>query len=234
METLERPSRAMVITPHPDDAESGCGGTIARWIQEGTEVVYVVCTNGDKGTEDPEMTSEMLAIIREKEQQDAADAVGVKEVVFLRHRDGELEDNREFRYELVRAIRQFRPDVVFCTDPFRRSFYLHRDHRIVGQVTLDAVFPYARDRLHFVELAEEGFLPHKVGRVLMWGSEESDRFVDIKDMLDLKIKALMCHVSQVGGPDRNISGFVRDWARRQGEKCDIEFAESFRCMDLRR
>lgn len=231
METLERPSRAMVITPHPDDAEIGCGGTIARWIQEGTEVVYVLCTNGDKGSEDPEMTSERLAIIREKEQQDAADAIGVKEVVFLRHRDGELEDNREFRYELVRAIRKFRPDVVFCTDPFRRSFYLHRDHRIVGQVTLDAVFPYARDRLHFVELTEEGFLPHKVGRVLMWGTEEPDRFVDIKDTLDLKIKALMCHVSQVG---EKISGFVRDWARSQGEKCDIEFAESFRCIDLRR
>ena len=142
---FDRPERAMLVIPHPDDAEGGVGGTVAKWVAEGTEVVFVLCTNGDKGTSDPEMTTKKLAAIRENEQAEAAAYLGVKEVIYLRYGDGELEDTAKFRGELVRAVRKHRPEVVFCTDPFRQTFYLHRDHRISGQVTLDAVFPYARD-----------------------------------------------------------------------------------------
>ena len=172
---VDRPERAMVVTPHPDDAEIGCGGTIAGWIRQGTVVVYVLCTNGDKGTENREMTSARLAAIREEEQGAAAATLGVKEVVYLRHPDGGLEDSSEFREQLVRAIRTHRPDTVLCPDPFRQNFYLHRDHRICGQVTLDAVFPFARDHLHFQDhLQVDGLEPHKVGEMLMWGTEAPD------------------------------------------------------------
>ena len=183
---FDRPERAMLVIPHPDDAEGGVGGTVAKWVAEGTEVVFVLCTNGDKGTSDPEMTTEKLGAIREKEQAAAAECLGVKEVIYLRYGDGELDDTAKFRGELVRAIRKHRPDVVFCTDPFRQTFYLHRDHRISGQVTLDAVFPYARDFLHYNEHIQEGLETHKVGDILMWGTEHPDTFIDITDTIDNK------------------------------------------------
>ena len=233
---VDRPDRAMVITPHPDDAEIGCGGTIGAWIKEGTEVVYVLCTNGDKGTSDPDLTSEKLAEIREKEQADAARELGVKKVIFLAYPDGALEDTAEFRGKLVRAIREHKPDTVFCCDPHRRSFYLHRDHRMSGQVTLDAVFPYARDRLHYIEHEKEGLEPHKVGEILMWGTEEPDTFVDITDTIELKISALKKHVSQISrdGSDTDVDDFVKANARRVGQRAEHPYAEAFRRIQFRR
>ena len=234
---VDRPGIAMVVTPHPDDAEIGCGGTIAGWIREGTEVVYVLCTNGDKGTESRDMTSEQLAEIREREQAAAAAALGVKEVVYLRHPDGGLEDSPEFRGQLVRAIRTHRPDTVFCPDPFRQSFYLHRDHRICGQVTLDAVVPFARDHLHFPDhLRADGLEPHKAGEILMWGTEAPDTFVDITETIDLKISALLKHASQVSaaGSDRDVEEFVKANASRMGQRAEMPYAEAFRATQFRR
>lgn len=231
---IDRPERAMVVIPHPDDGEGGVGGTAAKWIAEGTEFVFVLCTNGDKGTSDTSMTPAKLAAIREQEQAEAAQALGVKEVIYLRYGDGELEDTAKFRGELVKAIRTHKPDVVFCTDPFRKTFYLHRDHRISGQVTLDAVFPYARDFLHYNEHIQEGLETHKVGDVLMWGTETPDTFIDITDTVETKIEALKKHDSQVGGSGRDVDHFVKANAQRQGQQANVPYAEGFRRIQFRR
>jgi LmbE family N-acetylglucosaminyl deacetylase len=122
----------MIIAPHPDDAEFGIAGTVARWTDEGKDVVYVICTNGNKGSDDPEMHPSMLAEIRETEQLAAAAVLGVKEVVFLREEDQSLEDTPEFRKALVRLIRKYKPEFVASTDPYRRYLW-HRDHRIAGR-----------------------------------------------------------------------------------------------------
>ena len=231
---IDRPDRAMVVTPHPDDAEIGCGGAVAQWIREGTRVVYVLCTNGDKGSGDPDMTSERLAEIREREQGEAAALLGVEEVIYLRYPDGGLEDTSEFREHLVRAIRKHRPQVVLCPDPHRTTFYLHRDHRICGQVTMDAVFPYARDRLHYPEHEREGLAPHKVGEVLFWGTENPDEYIDVTDTIQAKIDALRKHDSQVGDNDpKELDEFIRAHARRTGERADVPYAESFRRIQIR-
>ena len=233
---IETPGSALVVIPHPDDAEGWCGGTIAKWIMEGAEVNYVLCTDGGKGTDDPEVTSEELAVIREKEQLDAASTLGVREVTLLHHPDGELEDTREFRKEVVRAIRRFRPDIVVCPDPYRRNSFWHRDHRITGQVTTDAVFPYSRDYLHFQELfKEEGLEPHKTGMVLFWAADVPDTFIDISDSLDKKAKGLLCHNSQISRhPGRDIGESVRETARQAAEGSDYEYAEAFRKIEFRR
>nr|MBC8275724.1 PIG-L family deacetylase [Chloroflexota bacterium] len=136
---------AMVFTAHADDAEYGIAGTVTKWTREGKEVIYVVCTNGNKGSDDTEMKPERLAGIREQEQLAAAKLLGVNEVIFLRHEDQSLEDTPDFRKEFVRLIRTHRPEIVATSDPYRRYIW-HRDHRITGHVVLDAVFPYARDR----------------------------------------------------------------------------------------
>ena len=192
---IKSPVYALIIAPHPDDAEFGIAGTVARWTKEGKQVVYVSCTSGDKGTSDPNIKPAELAKIREKEQRAAAKVLGVKEVVFLRFPDQELNDTPEFRKEIVRMIRLYRPELVAATDPYRRYVW-HRDHRITGQVVLDAVFPYARDVHAYPDLYEQGYLPHKVKELLLWGSPDVNCYLDISDTFDIKIAALSCHKSQ--------------------------------------
>ena len=229
------PERALICTPHPDDAEIGAGGTAAQWIKQGAEVTLVVCTNGDKGSEDPEMTSERLAAIREKEQQAAAEVLGFKEVVFLRYPDGEIEDTKDFRRDLVRQIRRFKPDVVLTTDPQRRTFYQHRDHRVTGQCVMDAVFPLARDHLNFPELKHEGLEPHKTEFIYFWGADEPDTFVDISDTLELKIQALMKHASQVAAErEAQMTKFLLERAKEAGKAQGMNAAEGFRVVQMRR
>ena len=154
-------AQVMVVTPHPDDAEYGVAGTVVRWVNQGKEVIYAVCTNGDKGTSDAGVNPEELAKTREEEQIAAANLLGVREVIFLRHPDQGLEDTGDFRKEIVRLIRLHQPETVVTADPYRRYIW-HRDHRITGQVTLDAIFPYARDHLSYPDLIKEGLYPHKV------------------------------------------------------------------------
>ena len=152
-------TQMMVVTPHPDDAEFGVAGTVVKWTREGKDVVYVVCTNGDKGTSDVNMVPEELAKTREQEQLAAAKLLGVREVVFLRYPDQSLEDTPDFRKEVVRQIRLYRPDTVVTADPNRRYLW-HRDHRITGRVIMDAVFPYSRDYLAYPDLLKAELQPH--------------------------------------------------------------------------
>ena len=159
MELITEPARrALVITPHPDDAEGGCGATMGKWIKEsGSEFIVVMCTNGDKGTSDRELSPETLAATREVEQRAASKVLGVKDVVFLAHPDGGLDDTMEFRGEVVRLIRKYKPDTIFCIDPYRSKSHTHRDHRMSGQVALDAAFTYAWSYLQFPEqITQEG------------------------------------------------------------------------------
>ena len=217
----------MVVTLHPDDAEYGVAGTVARWTREGKQVIYVVCTNGDKGTGDMEMKPEQLAKIREQEQRAAAELLGVREVIFLRNPDQGLEDTPEFRKQIVRMIRLYRPQIVVTADPYRRYVW-HRDHRITGQVTLDAVFPYARDHLAYPDLLEEGLQPHKVHEMLFWASDEINYRSDITDTYDLKIAALRCHKSQMEQLDsRQVENWLEQRCRAMAEGEDFELAEGF-------
>jgi LmbE family N-acetylglucosaminyl deacetylase len=231
---MPEPAQVMVVTPHPDDAEIGVGGTVARWTREGKAVIYVVCTNGDKGTTNPDMKPEELARIREQEQLAAAELLGVREVIFLRHSDQGLEDTPEFRKELVRLIRMYRPKTVVTVDPYRRYIW-HRDHRITGRVTLDAIFPYSRDALSYPDLLAEGVQPHKVQEVLLWGSEDPNYRTDITDTFDTKLAALRCHESQVGDSS---SAELEEWMRERhkmlAQAQDYELAEAFYRIELRR
>jgi len=227
-------AEVMVVTPHPDDAEFGVAGSVARWVRQGKDVVYVVCTNGDKGTSDPSLKPAELAKIREEEQLAAAKLLGVREVIFLRYPDQSLEDTPEFRKELVRLTRMYRPEIVVTADPYRRYVW-HRDHRITGQVVLDAIFPYARDFLSYPDLLEQGFQPYKVKEVLLWGSEEPNHCSNITDTFDIKISALCCHKSQVGDNlSPELEERLRERHRMMAEGEDYELAEAFHQVELRR
>lgn len=231
----EIPQRVLVVTPHPDDAELWCGGALARWIRQGAAVYYVLCTDGSRGSEKPGVAPAELAATREREQLAAANLLGVKEVAQLRYPDGELEDTPQFRKQLVREIRRVRPEVVLATEPYRRNLAWHRDHRIAGQVALDAVFPYARDHLHFGELwRDEGLEPHKTGAILFWGTEQPDTFVDIGDTLETKLAAVQAHRSQVADhPVRDVIDEVMQRATAAGGQAGCQYAEAFRKVTFR-
>lgn len=220
-------SEIMVITAHPDDAEFGAAGSIAKWTREGRRVVYVVCTSGDKGTDDPDITPQQLVKIREKEQEGAAAVVGVSDVVFLRYPDQGLEDTPDFRKAIVRQIRKYKPETIVTSDPYRRYIW-HRDHRITGQVALDAVFPYARNLPAYPDLIEEGLMPHRVQKILFFGAEDVNLRIDITETFDLKLAALHCHQSQMAQlnvPD--LEKRLWDRCRKIAQGADFDLAEAF-------
>jgi LmbE family N-acetylglucosaminyl deacetylase len=223
----------MVVAPHPDDAEYGAGGTVARWTSEGRTVVYAVCTSGDKGTGDRTVDPADLAETREREQLAAAEVLGVSKVEFLRHPDQTLEDTPEFRKEIVRLIRTHRPHTVVSADPHRRYLW-HRDHRITGRVAMDAVFPYARDHLAYPDLLEEGLEPHKVKEVLFWGPDEVNHRCDITETFERKMAALRCHESQMP-QDQDVRRW-EDWVRGRCETMahgdDFDLAEGFHRVEI--
>jgi LmbE family N-acetylglucosaminyl deacetylase len=222
----------MVIAPHPDDPEFAIAGTVASLAREGKKVVYVVCTNGDKGTSDRSIRPEDLVKTRQKEQKAAAKVLGVSKVVFLGFPDQELEDNHEFRKALVRAIRKYRPFVVATADPYRRYMW-HRDHRITGQVAADAVFPYARDHLAYPDLLEEGLEPHKAREMWFWAADEPNLRMDVTDTFATKLAALRCHKSQVGDVPPEMEARLREWAKLNAKGESFELGEAFHRVEMR-
>jgi LmbE family N-acetylglucosaminyl deacetylase len=231
--------RALVVFAHPDDAEFLCGGTVALWARDGTEVAYVCATDGSAGWNGPDLERQEIADIRQREMRAAADVLGVSAVRFLGYVDGSLEVGLGLRRDVTREVRRHRPDVIVTFDPsrlwFGRSYVQHPDHRAIGQAVLDVVACDAPTRPQFPELLEEGMEPFEVPALwLATEPREADRLVDIGETIDLKVKALRAHASQLEnmGED-DIDARMRKWASEVGKGTDIEYAEAFRSFDLR-
>ena len=233
------PESAMVVFAHPDDAEIGSGGVVAKWIAAGCEVTYVLCTNGSAGTADRSVSPEHLAEQRAAEQRAAADFMGVKHVVMLHYPDGGLQDTRELLGDIVRAIRTHRPHTVFVHDPHRINGFQHRDHRVAGIATTDAVYPFARDHLHFPgQITEEGLEPHKVRELWYWGPDAPNVIVDVTRSIDKQIAALVRHESQVPGlnvaPGQSIGDRVKKGAAELARSYGFKYGAAFRRLIARR
>ena len=233
------PETAMVVFAHPDDAEIGSGGVIAKWIAGGCEVTYVLCTNGSAGTANRSFTPAELAKKRAEEQRAAADFMGVKNLVMLGYEDGFLDDTRAFLGDVVRAIRQYRPHTVFVHDPYRTKGFQHRDHRKAGITATDAVYPFARDHLHFPEhITKEGLEPFKVRELWYWGMDEPDVIVDVTESIDKQIAALVRHQSQMPGfnvPEgKTIGERVKQGAAENAKGYGFTYGAIFRRLIARR
>ena len=240
-EEVYEPRRVMVVVAHPDDAEFMAAGTVAKWAREGKEIIYVLCTSGDKGTSDTSVNPLELAETRRKEQREAAARLGVREVVFLGYEDGVLQNTLQLRCDIVRQIRRFKPDVVVCQDPTMRwsaqGYLNHPDHRAAGDATLDSVYPSARDPHVFPELLAEGLEPHKVKEVYVGGTNFADVWIDITDTIDTKIEALMAHQRKVNNgnrpPDWDFGKMIRERAQQVAEGKGMEYGEAFKYFKLR-
>ncbi len=228
--------RVLLVAAHPDDPEFSSAGTVANWVRSGIEVIFVVATSGDKGTPDREMTRERLSSQRESEQRAAAARLGVKEVVFLRFPDGELLPNLELRGAVTRMIRTYKPYAVMTHDPltlfYNNEFINHPDHRAIGQATVDAIYPTARDPLQFAEQTKEGLEPHKVKEIYLWGTDQPNVLVDISNTIEDKVEALKLHVSQVGEATE-LAGRIKSRAADIATPHGLKYAEAFRRVVMR-
>jgi LmbE family N-acetylglucosaminyl deacetylase len=219
--------RVLVVFAHPDDAEFTVGGSLAKWAAEGSEIYYAVCTDGSKGSDKVGVSAEELALQRQSEQREAAMVLGVKEVTFLGHTDGELTPDPRLKVELVRLIRALRPDTLLTWDPWR-PYQLHSDHRMVGQAALDAVMAAASPR-YFPEQLGDGLQPHRADEVYLFGTDSPDIWVDIGETFTQKIEAIAQHVSQIKDI-ADIEREIGDWNRSLGESKGFTYAEAFKVL----
>lgn len=225
--------RILAIGAHPDDLDFSCAGTIAELIKEGSEVYYLIISDGSKGGHRVGLDGEKLAKIRKKEQEEAAMALKVERVSFLGFKDGEIENTKSLRKKIVKAIRQVKPDIVFCFDPanldFENPYRSHRDHRKAGEAVFDAVYPAAGSMFFFPELLKKGYKPHQIKEIWFFGWSKPNKFIDITKTIEKKIKALFCHKSQIADM-KKVEKRVRDWARKAGKKKGYKYAEAFRIL----
>jgi LmbE family N-acetylglucosaminyl deacetylase len=220
--------RVMFIAAHPDDPDFLAGGTVARLAKEGREVAYVILTNGNKGSGNRNVTSELLAPIRAEEQRRAAQVLGVRFVEFLGYEDGELDDTRDLRRDVTREIRRWRPELIITLNPHRTYNNFpgcHRDHSVTGRVVLDCVYPLARDHLAFPELSRE-YEPHSVREVRFIQWEQPRLVVDISETMELKLEAIRCHASQIAD-FKDFEARMRNRATILGKEKGYSYAERF-------
>lgn len=221
----------LAIIAHPDDPEFFAGGTIARWCGEGHDVRYVIVTGGDKGSDVPEMTPAKLVALRRDEQRNAALKLGVQNVTFLTHVDGELLNTLDVQRDLVREIRRARPDIIVTTDPLTLHYGAlrvnHNDHRMVGMAVCDAIFPASGNRMYFPELLADGFEPHSPQEIYFAGAAHPNTLVDITAYADKKIAAIREHVTQVKEPQK-VDLRMLQGALRMTADGRAFFAEAFR------
>lgn len=241
---------AMVIGAHPDDDDFAAAGTSALWAKQGKKVVWVVLTDGAEGSEVPSLVDTEFMLTREQEQRMSCEVLGVQAVEFLRFPDGHLRNSEAARKAVVRLIRKYRPRIVITHDPSQHIFapdpyekpedtaYLnHPDHRATGNIVLDAIFPAVGNPRSYRELLAEGFPPYRVHELYLFSAEQRNTYIDISETIDLKTKALQCHVTQFG-PNSEMPEWIRNWtaetAKEAKEKkgLDMQYAEAFRRIKL--
>ena len=226
------PARALAVYAHPDDPEISSGGTLARWADAGAEVWVLITTRGEKGTGDPNADLDALAQVRIEETEAASAKLGFAGHLHLEYGDGEIADNPALVASIVRCVRDIRPEVVVCPDPtavfFGDAYFNHRDHRVTGWATLDAVAPAAGNPHYFPEHRAEGLDVHHVSAVYLTGTLEPNCWVDISDTLERKIDALFCHASQLTETGEWFREFLRTSAEEAGLAAGVPYAEGFR------
>lgn len=229
----ENVHRALVIMAHPDDPDFTCAGTSVQMARQGIEVTYMILTNGDKGNHNPEITRNQLIAMRKIEQRAAAEISGVKQVLFMGVEDGFLRPTRAIRKRVTREIRRIRPELVICFHPDRYlvgdGYINHPDHRNAGLVALEAIFPAADNPMFYPDLADEGYLPHKISQLYIVGDSEPSIRVDITDAIDLKIQSILAHKTQISAPEEAVTRWKENWGQKQ-EDGSLRFYEHFRVL----
>jgi LmbE family N-acetylglucosaminyl deacetylase len=238
MSDQQVPGVAMVVMAHPDDAEFGCAGTVAGWVNEGWQVYYVICTDAAGGGADEatDVAAEARRVItetRKAEQRKAGHELGLTDVIFLDYADGVLQPSIELRRDLVRLYRTYRPTRLVCQSPERswKPFMAigrhHPDHLAAGQAAIAAMYPASQNPWDFPELLAEGLAPHKIRELYIMAAPEINHAVDISATFETKLAALRAHHSQVGARWAELEPRLREWSRLADESYGFGAAELF-------
>lgn len=219
--------RVLAIGAHPDDLEILCGGTLAKYAQRGDEVFMAIATNGDVGS--PTLSRDEIAAIRYEEAKRSAEVIGAQ-LIWMGFPDEFLFNDKGTRLAFIDAIRQARPDVMFVhgTNDY------HPDHRIAGQVAIDARIPASvrlvETRYPHVEKIPHIFVMDNVGGI----DFEPEVYVNITDTMDIKREMLLKHESQdVWLQEIFGMGIIHDMeklAERRGFENKTKYAEAFRSI----
>jgi LmbE family N-acetylglucosaminyl deacetylase len=232
----QRTGPVLGIFAHPDDAEIAAGGTMAKWVDAGREVHLLVLTNGDRGSQDPELDRAELARIRSRETQEAGNVLGLASVRILGLHDGDLVNVVEVREQVVRRIREVRAETVLSVDPtavfFRNSYYNHSDHRNAGWVALDSAFPGSGNPHFFPEHLGDGLGVQDITDVWLSWTNEPNHTEDVTASWTRKIDALARHDSQLSEGIAYFERFLLEEAKEAGRKIGADRAEEFRRLDL--
>ncbi|MGH2442532.1 MAG: PIG-L deacetylase family protein [Chloroflexota bacterium] len=225
----------LAIMAHPDDAELTCAASLARWASEGDRVLLLIATDGSRGGKEVGADSQRIQRLRHAEQEASASMLGIEDVLYLGLEDGTLENDRELRRRLVEVVRRVRPQAVIVVDPltviYRNEYVNHRDHRMLGMATLDALYPEASNAGYFPEQIEAGLMPHKVPELLLANSEEANCWIDVSDTLERRFDALRRHASQISLWPENGEGVIMEQRRvaaAVGTEHGVRYAEGFR------
>ena len=221
----------LAVGAHPDDIDFGASGTIAKWVEEGAECYYLICTDGSRGSSDPKMTHRKLAGIRKKEQLAAGKVLGLKKVFFLNYTDTQLISDFSLKKDIAKIIKIVKPNILLTMDPTfyyseKFGFVNHTDHRAASSAAMDACFPLSRDRLTFPDHEEKGLFPHKIEELWLVSFEKKKLLVDISRTFNKKIKTLACHRSQFDN-FKEIEKRMTDRAKYFGKMKNVKFAENF-------
>ncbi len=227
------PEVALAVYAHPDDADVACGGTLALWAKRGSAVHLIVCTDGARGTAEPDVRPAELARRRAAELDAAAGKIGLASHRVLGAPDGELDRRPTLLGELVAVVRSLRPEVVLGHDPtavfFGQEYFNHRDHRAAGWALLDALSPSAALPLYFPDAGP----PHQVSTTYLSGTLEPDVWVDVSETIETKAAAVECHRSQFAGAEAGWAAeAVRRRAEEEGRRAGVTHAEGFRRLRL--
>ncbi|UVJ38363.1 PIG-L deacetylase family protein [Arthrobacter sp. CJ23] len=233
--STERVERVLCFTAHPDDIDFGAAGTIAAWTAAGVQVSYCIMTDGDAGGFDPAHRDQIIEM-RAEEQRRAAALVGVTDIHYLHERDGYLEPTHEVIKQVVKLIREIRPDVVLAMHPERnwdRIQKSHPDHLAVGETVTRAVYPAVENPFAYPELAEAGLEAYKLPWLWLFAGPESceNHFVDVTAHVDAKLAAIRIHASQhpdIEGMERT----VRAMLERNGERGGLPAGTSAECFHV--
>lgn len=212
---------------HPDDPELACGGTVAQWA-ECDEVSYIIVSCGEKGTWDKNAEPPDITHIREKEAKRAAEFLGVKSVIFLRHPDGEVTTIPTLKLELAALIRSIKPNTIVTHDPWRRQF--HPDHRATGFAVIDAIM-IARDWHFYPFLREIGLRIHRPRELFLTPTDKPTFTNDITATFGKKIKAIKLHKSQLAQLP-NWEERIKKRAEIDGKAAAYKYGEGFYKMHL--
>ncbi len=231
--------RCLVVAAHPDDIDFASAGTVAKLVTEGWAVSYCLVTDGDAGGFDALVARSEIPVIRRAEQTEAARILGVSDLHWLGHPDGQVEVTLDLRRDLSRVIRTVRPERVICPNPERtwESVYgSHPDHMAAGEATLRAVYPDARNPFAFPELAADGLEAHAVSEVWVVGGPDPDVAMDVTDHYAAKLAALRAHVSQETDRDDRLEPLLQAWMGRSAKAAglaDGRLVEAYRCLDTK-